>query len=61
MKKRYALKLHNGDEVIVKKTGCHLYVIKAFPSETEKNGKIVVNCVHILLSDGNWYRHKQVA
>ena len=56
MKLKEAIELHNEDEVIVKKTGCAMYVIE---TEAEyENGKI--KRINIMLEDGNWYGHKEI-
>lgn len=51
MKKSDAKKLHNEDEVIVKKTGEVLRVV-----DSHLNSKRV----YLLLSDGNYYNHKEI-
>lgn len=51
MKLKDAMKLHNEDEVIVKRTGEILHVV-----ESHLNQKIV----YLLLDDGEWYDHKEV-
>ena len=51
MKRGDAMKLHNEDEVIVKKTGQVLRVI-----ETHLHPKVL----YLLLSDGNWYNNKEI-
>lgn len=58
MKRRDAMKLHNEDEVIVKKTGQVLRVIKAWEVNLDKHGNPRV--ISLLLDDGLWYTHKEV-
>ena len=60
MKLRDALKLHNEDEVSVKKTKQVMRVvkIKVTPKEHTTNN---MNCVDIMLEDGNWYGHKEIS
>ena len=50
MKYLNAKKLHNGDEIISKKTGVSLYVINIEIDEERKN-------VFICCDDGNIYHH----
>lgn len=60
MKLKDALKLHNEDEVTVKKTKEILQVIELeiTPKEHTTNN---MTCVDILLSDGNWYGYKEIS
>ena len=58
MKRRDAVKLHNEDEVIIKKTGQILRVIEACWHLLDKHGNPRV--INLLLDDGNWYNHKEV-
>ena len=51
MKKDDARKLHNEDEVIVKKTGQILRVVEKYPHP---------KLIYLLLSDGYWYNNKEV-
>jgi hypothetical protein len=51
MEYRKAKKLHNEDEIIVKATGCSLYVIST--TITEKT-------VYVECDDGNIYHHKDI-
>jgi len=51
MKLKDAMRLHNEDEVIIKKTGQVLRVI-----ETRLHPKVF----YLLLSDGNWYNNKEI-
>lgn len=59
MKKQDALKLHNGDEVIVKKNKQVMRVveIEVTPKEHTTNN---MTCIDIMLEDGNWYGHKEI-
>lgn len=59
MKYKDAIKLHNEDEVIIKKTGEIRTVIETIvtPKEHTTNN---IPCVDILLDDGNWYGYKEV-
>jgi len=58
MKRGDAMKLHNEDEVIVKKTGQVLRVIKAWGLNLDKHRNPSV--IALLLDDGIWYTHKEV-
>ena len=58
MKRRDAVKLHNEDEVIVKKTGQVLRVIESCWHLLDKHGNPRV--INLLLNDGKWYNHKDV-
>ena len=60
MKLKDALKLHNEDEVTVKKTKEIPQVIEleVTPKEHTTNN---MTCVDILLSDGNWYGYKEIS
>ena len=58
MKRRDAMKLHNEDEVIVKKTGQVRRVIESSQHLLDKHGNPIV--INLLLDDGNWYNHKEV-
>lgn len=59
MKLKDALKLHNEDEVMVKKTKAILKVIEVMitPKEFTTNH---MTCVDILLEDGSWYGYKEI-
>ena len=59
MKLRDALKLHNEDEVTIKRSGTVHRVIKVcdIPKEMTNNFKPAVD---ILLDDGNWYEHREL-
>ena len=50
---RNALKLHKGDEVTIKKTGCIMMVVTTETQLGQKN-------VNIMCEDGNWYHHTEV-
>ncbi len=54
-----ALKLHNGDEVIVKRFKEAMTVIETevIPASEETNNHVFVN---VMLDDGNWYNHKEI-
>ena len=60
MKLKDAMKLHNEDEVTVKKTGTILRVIEkeCFTKEESATGSGYVN---LYLTDGQWYTHKEVS
>lgn len=51
MRFKDAKKLHNEDEVLIKKTGEILTVIEVMHEPKQ---------VNVLLSDGLWYNHKDV-
>lgn len=59
MKYKDAIKLHNEDEVIIKKTGEVRSVVEIIvtPKEHTTNN---IPCVDILLDDGDWYGYKEV-
>lgn len=59
MKLQEALTLHNGDEVVVKKTKQIMRVveIEVTPKEHTTNN---ITCVDIKLEDGNWYGYKSI-
>ncbi len=54
-----ALKLHNEDEVTVKKTGAVMQVVEVevTPKEHTTNN---MTCVDVMLEDGNWYGYKEI-
>jgi hypothetical protein len=58
MKLRDALKLHNGDEVVVKNSGDIRMVIDTeyVPKEEANN----VAGFSVMLDDGNWYGYKEI-
>lgn len=60
MKLKNALKLHNEDEVTVKKTKKIYRVIEVevTPKEHTTNN---ITCVDVHLSDGNWYGYKELS
>ena len=60
MKLADALKLHNEDEVRVKKTKEILQVIdiEVTPKEHTTNH---MTCVDVKLSNGNWYGYKEIS
>jgi len=60
MKIQDALKLHSGDEVIVKKNKQVMRVvdIEVTPREHTTNN---ITCVDIMLEDGNWYGYKEIS
>lgn len=60
MKLQDALKLHNEDEVTVKKTKQVMSVveIEVTPKEHTTNN---MTCVDIMLEDGNWYGYKEIS
>ena len=59
MKLADALKLHNEDEVTVKRTKAVLRVVEVeiTPKEHTTNR---MDCVDVLLEDGNWYGYKEI-
>ncbi len=60
MKLQDALKLHNGDEVMIKKTKAVMQVVETIitPKEHTTNQ---MTCVDIMLTDGNWYGYKELS
>ncbi|MDY6279538.1 MAG: hypothetical protein SPL63_05385 [Roseburia faecis] len=60
MRLRDALKLHNEDEVTVKKTKQVMEVIEieVTPKEHTTNN---MACVDVMLEDGNWYGYKEIS
>ena len=60
MKIRDALKLHNGDEVIVKKNKQVMRVVEVeiTPKEHTTNN---MTCIDVKLEDGNWYGYKELS
>ena len=60
MKLQDALKLHNEDEVTVKKTKQVMRVveIEVTPKERTTNN---MTCVDVMLEDGNWYGYKEIS
>lgn len=59
MKLRDALRLHNEDEVTVKKTKRTMQVVEVeiTPKEHTTNN---MTCVDVRLTDGNWYGYKEI-
>lgn len=59
MKFADALKLHNEDEVTVKRTKRVMRVVEVeiTPKENTFNH---IACVDVLLEDGNWYGYKEI-
>ena len=62
---RCAKHLHNGDEVIVKATGAVMRVVETETVSSEIStvkGYIQrTNSVNVMLEDGNWYSHRDLA
>ena len=60
MKIQNALKLHNEDEVVVKKTKQVMRVIEVevIPKEQTTNNRTFVS---VMLEDGNWYGNKEIS
>lgn len=60
MKLQDALKLHNEDEVTVKKTKQVMRVVEVeiTPKEYTTNN---MTCVDVMLEDGNWYGYKEIS
>lgn len=60
MKYKYARNLHNEDQVIVRKTGQVLMVVETRLVAPEKtSGR--APAVQVMLDDGNWYHHREIA
>lgn len=60
MKYEHARNLHNEDQVIVRKTGQVLMVVEtrlAAPEKTAGQAPAVL----VMLDDGNWYHHREIA
>lgn len=55
MKLQDALKLHNEDEVVIKKTNTPVFVIETEITELPEGTFVDVYC-----SDGNWYGYKEI-
>ena len=53
MKYNDAIKLHNEDEVIVKETNTVMDVVEIEIHPSTKQ-------VDVMLTDGNWYNHKDI-
>ena len=60
MKLRNALKLHNEDEVTIKKTGEIMQIVETEVIPKMNTEKFTPRYVNIMLNDGNWYNHKEV-
>lgn len=58
MKLKDARKLHNEDEVTIKKTGQVLRVMDSFAPLLDAFGKPKI--ILFLLTDGNYYNHKEI-
>ena len=60
MKIQDALKLHNGDEVTVKKNKQVMRVVEVevTPKEHITNN---MTCIDVMLEDGNWYGYKEIS
>ena len=55
-----ARRLHNEDQVIVRKTKQVLMVVETrslTPDETSSSAPVV----EVMLDDGNWYSHREIA
>ena len=59
MKLRDALKLHNEDEVIVKKTKIAGTVVEVEILTKEQSPSGTAS-VRVMLENGNWYGHKEI-
>ena len=51
---KHAKRLHNEDEVTIKKTGRIMQVVETKVDHDTKQ-------VEIMCEDGNWYNHKEVS
>ena len=60
MKYKYARNLHNEDQVIVRKTGQVLMVVETRLVAPEKTAGQAPS-VQVMLDDGNWYHHWEIA
>ena len=60
MKYKYARNLHNEDQVIVRKTGQVLMVVETRLVAPEKTAGQAPS-VQVMLDDGNWYHHREIA
>ncbi len=59
MRLKDAEKIHNGDEVMIKKTKTVKTVVEKVSikrNETTNN----IACVSVMLDDGNWYGYKEI-
>ncbi len=59
MKLNDALKLHNEDEVTVKKTKQIMQVVEVEITSKEHTSNNMT-CVDVMLEDGNWYGYKEI-
>ena len=55
-----ARRLHNEDQVIVRKTGQVLMVVETRLVAPEKTAGLAP-AVQVMLDDGNWYHHREIA
>ena len=55
-----ARRLHNEDQVIVRKTGQVLMVVETRLVAPEKTAGLAP-AVEVMLDDGNWYSHREIA
>ena len=60
MKYEHARNLHNEDQVIVRKTGQVLMVVETRLVAPEKTAGQAPS-VQVMLDDGNWYHHREIA
>ena len=60
MRLRDAIKLHNEDEVTVKKTGYTMKVVDIEYIEPEQTSNNIAG-LSVRLEDGNWYGYKEIA
>lgn len=60
MKYEHARNLHNEDQVIVRKTGQVLMVVETRLVAPEKAAG-QAPAVLVMLDDGNWYHHREIA
>ncbi len=60
MKLKDAMKLHAGDEVMIKSTGEFKYVVdvEKISSKESPNG---VGFVNVMIDNGEWCRHKEIS
>ena len=59
MRLREAKKLHNEDEVTVKKTGQTMQVVEIEYIEPEQTSNNIAG-LSVMLEDGNWYGYKEI-
>jgi len=60
MRYEHARNLHNEDQVIVRKTGQVLMVVETRQIAPEKTAG-TAPAVQVMLDDGNWYHHREIA